>query len=158
VAEICQLAREFVNLSDFERMDGTKTGKLREEFDRALLRAIFAREVHELVLDCHSKVRQCKASDRWGNKYETGETQLSGSPDTTAFNTIHDAFIAFCGLRAAGLSVDEAWNRLGVYVGDDGVTPDLDPEKHAMAAARWGFRLKASGCRRSAYSGAVYRK
>jgi hypothetical protein len=43
-----------------------------------------------------------------------------------------------------GISPKGAIEKLGIYLGDDGVSPDLEPKAHERAAKRWGLRLKTA--------------
>jgi hypothetical protein len=143
VAAICVEVKRFIELGDFERMDGTKTRKLRREFDEPLLMGLFAREFHSAILEAFRKSIDLRTVDRFGQTAETGPTQASGDMATAVMNAIHNKFIAFCGYRRMGLPPREAYDAAGGYVGDDGLSADLDPVAHREAAARWGFILTA---------------
>jgi hypothetical protein len=143
-AAVCHSAREFMSLDDFKRMDGTKSRKLREEFDEPFLRTIFAECSVDGLIKVFRQGMNCVAKDKFGQKCNTEYCQLSGSMDTAVMNALHNAFICFCGYMIMGMTPEEAWDSLGAYCGDDGGSADLDPAAHAKAAKRWGFILESN--------------
>jgi len=72
----------------------------------------------------------------------------SGSPETSVFNTVINAFVAFCTFRTMGLKKQHAWKRLGLYGGDDGVTFDIDVEMYMAVAKDLGLILKCKQAER----------
>jgi hypothetical protein len=85
--------------------------------------------------------------------YKTGTSRASGSPETAAFNSLANAFIAFVAWRRTRrfttfVGADEAYSRLGIYGGDDGLTGDIDQVTYVKAAELVGQVLTAETIRR----------
>jgi hypothetical protein len=74
-------------------------------------------------------------------KYDTGFSRLSGSPETSVFNTFLSAFQAYLTLRE-DMTDKEAFDNLGVYGGDDGVTPRTTARSVKRAGKRLGLVMK----------------
>ena len=126
--------------TDFKRMDGNVKKVLRD-FDIALLIAVFGHQYHERVLEFYAAThnRKCRTSEKVN--YESEESQLSGDPFTSVLNTLRNMLIAFTALRLSGCTADQAWARLGVYGGDDGLTADLPIKHFITASAMWGMEV-----------------
>lgn len=78
-----------------------------------------------------------------GRKYNSGHSRGSGSGETADFNSIDTACSDYCALRQTtvngrNLTPEEAWAKLGLYGGDDSLTPDVDPDFVVKAAAVFG--------------------
>jgi hypothetical protein len=119
----------FVN--DFSRFDGTITRGLREHFDWAFLQAAFDTSTDVRL---QSLVNQkVKIKNLFGDvelAYNTHFSQNTGDGLTSLGHTIRNAGLHYQAFRACGLQPHQAWEALGLYGGDDGVTPippDLDP-------------------------------
>lgn len=128
--------------TDFSSWDGTHSLPLCL-FERALGRRYFAPRHHAewdtLVMSQYN----APGSTRFGVKYSTVWSRLSGSSDTSAFNSVDNAFLAYCVRRESGEDGECAWNRLGLYGGDDGITCDVSPKTYNRIATRLGHSLKA---------------
>nr|QXV86521.1 RNA-dependent RNA polymerase [Nodaviridae sp.] len=74
---------------------------------------------------CFDQVFQQTARTTSGLRYQSGFGTRSGSPITTDGNTIINAFIVYASLRNIGYTADNAWLNLGLYAGDDGLSPML---------------------------------
>jgi hypothetical protein len=110
----------------------------------------FRPEYHQPVLELHRRQQNCTAYGKFGTKYNTGTAQGSGVPDTADFNSLLNAFGAFVALRRTCnvhtgefYTPEEAYNKLGVYGGDDGFTADIDPHVYERAIADIGQSLTA---------------
>lgn len=74
--------------------------------------------------------------------YQQGHARSSGSPETSAFNTILTAAISYLAHRMSDYDPLQAWSNLGILGGDDSLLrglPNVSPEqfaKTATAAAR----------------------
>ena len=112
--------------SDAARMDGRVTQPSRDVEYQAMLRA-YHREHHVELLDSMDKQSHRKAVTPHGVWYETGTARLSGSSETADFNSLDDAEMAYHAYRRMGLTPEQAWKKLGIYGGDDGLSGDLDP-------------------------------
>lgn len=147
VAEICVKAKEFVNLSDFTRMDGTITNALRMVDRRLYMQGFpsYRPPLNELL----KRNVDNKIAFTSGNKADQGAAQASGAPGTSVDQTIRAAFCSYfayrnvaqqCGKR---LSPSECFSRLGLHFGDDGIDPDLPTVNHEWSARKCGLLLEA---------------
>ncbi len=138
----------FVVETDANKMDGSI-----QELFRDILVACFTRAFGEAysseITRLERKERYVTAKTANGIKYETNATILSGSIITSVLGSITNAFINYVALRYTHGS-DEAWARMGLYGGDDGVTFDLPAHHLKKAAATLGMAFDAeeiaSGC------------
>lgn len=126
--------------TDFSRFDGHGSNLMRD-FERMLLLRYFNPEHHEQLCVLHQAQYKSKAKLALGTKFMTEYMRTSGSPDTSIMNSIFNAYIAYLGLRIDGREPDEAWQGLGLYGGDDGLTPDIDVKKYVSAAQMVGQEL-----------------
>lgn len=138
VASICAGAG-FVISTDFSRFDGHVTNELRKFEDSVMFASFDARYHDELKMLLDSQ-RALPGRGPKGTKYDTASTRLSGSPETSLFNTLDNAFIAYVALRQTNDS-KRAWIKLGLYGGDDGLTADVDPSVYVRAASAVGQKL-----------------
>jgi len=154
VASTCQKAKRHAANTDYTRYDGG-INDLSRLFETMLLARAFKPEYKSSVLDLHSKQYQVQASTKFGVKYNTGYTRASGSPETAVMNAAYNAFISYVAYRIGGLMVpgldpEEAYNALGIYVGDDGLNADIDPDAMSNAANMCGQELKCEIVRKGA--------
>lgn len=146
VVEICASAQIVVN-TDLSKFDGRVSGVLRELEMLTLLRA-YSHEHHQEVLDLHRSQFNLPATTTFGTVYNSGTARASGSPETAAFNSIANSFMAFLAFRrlrvnGAFLNPKEAWARLGIYGGDDGLTADMDVSVYVSSCGLVGQVLAA---------------
>jgi len=139
VTDILRAART-VCLTDFSKFDGTHS-KFLCDFELMFLKALFAPEYHREIQDLYTKQYNATGYTTFGCKYNTGFSRLSGSPETSAFNTIDNMFVAFCAFRRMGYCPKDAYDRLGLYGGDDGMTPDISVAKYTETAKLMGLKL-----------------
>jgi hypothetical protein len=149
VAEIAASAKSHVNATDFSRCDGTISSYLRR-FELRMLEWMFTAESIAELRELHRGQYDVMAFGKFGTQYETYYSRLSGSPETSSLNSIMNAFVAFCTLRRTQVTrggpfiqADEAWERLGIYGGDDGLSVDMDPDLYHNTAGAFGMRLTA---------------
>jgi len=147
IAKICQNASSHVTNSDFSKFDGHCSNLVRDLERMVLLRA-FRHEFHETLIDLHESQYRLKAYTTRGVKYDTCYARLSGSPETSTFNGITNAFVSYLERRSVRedgtcYTAEQAWNALGIYGGDDGVTADADSSTYVRAAAMIGQVLTA---------------
>lgn len=125
VAHICSNA-QMVCSTDFSKFDGHVTEALRM-FERMILLRAFRKEYHADVSRLHKSQYGMHGIGYFGTHYEQDYARASGSPETSCLNSIDNAFMAYVALRQH-LTPDEAWNSLGIYGGDDGLTPDVNAD------------------------------
>ena len=132
----------FIVPTDYSAWDGTHSKPLCD-FENLVLRRFFAPEYHEEVSKLQMSQYKAPGVTRHGVRYTTEWSRLSGSSDTSSFNTIDNALVMFCALRDSGRSPDEAWNGLGLFGGDDGIQANLDVAWINRIVKRMGHVLKA---------------
>jgi len=132
VSNICLLSAH-VLVTDYSKFDGHLSNALRL-LERQVWMFAFPQHRNELsiILD---NTMYLKAHATFGTTYDTGTSRCSGSPETSVMNTIDNAFITFLAWRKLNLPPDYAYKKLGIYGGDDGLTPDL-PAQAANVAAK----------------------
>jgi hypothetical protein len=134
-------AKSFIE-TDFSRFDGNQNNATRCLESKFLTR-FYAGENRTKALDLWRKGQNARGMTAKGVKYNTGASRLSGSPETSVFNTLINAFVAFYSFRLEGKSVDEAYKCLGYYGGDDGITPWTGTTaSYERAAANCGLKIK----------------
>jgi len=152
VTTICQSAAEFVNISDYFRMDGTIKRTLRQ-VDRTLyMRAFpeFRSELNELF----KRNTDNNVSFQSGVSGEQGSAHASGHPGTSVDQTTRAAFCSYFAYRnvrdqhGRPLDPQTAFDSLGIHFGDDGLDADLPTSNHVWAAKNLGLILEASTIQR----------
>jgi len=128
--------------TDFSKFDGTHS-KFLCEFELMLLLRFFGSRYHEEVAKLSTEQYYAKATTKNKVRYNTEFSRLSGSSDTSTFNTADNALVSYIALRVTGHSKIEAFDKLGFYGGDDGLTGDVDPTLFERVCARLGLTLKA---------------
>jgi hypothetical protein len=146
VCDICADS-DYVDMTDFSRMDGRVSNIARELERRAMFRA-FGRDYTMVLYELMRKQTFLTAITTTGIKYKTEFQRLSGSPETSAFNTMLTAFIAYLTYRrqknmyGAFNQAPEAWAMLGIYGGDDGLSACFDQATAKATAGRVGQKLE----------------
>jgi hypothetical protein len=154
VAAVCSNA-DFVNISDYHRMDGTITHVLRQ-VDRAVCMKAYVNHRAKL-----NQLLKTNADNQGflplGTTFDQGPSHGSGCSATSLFQTLRAAFTAYLGFRHATfengrkLTAEEAFQSLGCHLGDDGIDAQLPVDAHTWAAGKVGLILEAStvsrGCR-----------
>jgi len=151
VTGIAQVASE-MHMTDYTRMDGTVSETLRA-LELALMLALFPSEYHAEIVELASKNHHCKAKGRFGTTYETLWSRLSGSPETSSFNTICTKFNNFVARRLDGHDVMDAFDatgRYGMFGGDDGLATEVTVSSYETSARMLGLKLKCDTLPRGA--------
>jgi len=151
IAMICATAL-FAYNTDLSRFDGRVSKYLRTLESMYMMRWVrkdYAADLAELMASQHGQ----RATTRFGVKFKTGYSRLSGSPETSSFNTVDNAFMAFKALRTTRINgefmtADQAFAKLGIYGGDDGLTADVDPTSYVKACASVGQKLEIAETQR----------
>jgi hypothetical protein len=146
VARVCESADVNAANTDFSRYDGHISNIIRH-LERCILLRAFAPEHHERLAELHSRQYNLRGCTTTGVKYDTDFTRASGSPETSAFNSIDNKFVAFLNFRMTKvngmfLTPEEAWVKPGLYGGDDGLTADVQPQVYVKAAASVGLVIE----------------
>jgi len=142
VAEVCELSENGAGNTDFSRMDG-RVGEVPRTLERQICMRLFHSDYHPELLELLRSQTGLRGRTRFGVTYESGDSRLSGSPETSAFNTLLSAFTAYLTFRRTKtngrfFTPREAWVRLGVYGGDDGLTADFDAGIYTTSATMVG--------------------
>jgi hypothetical protein len=147
VTQICETA-DFVNISDYKRMDGTITMALRK-VERAVMMKAFPQHRAKLNELFKSNVNN-KGFLPHGTTFEQGSSQGSGCSATSLFQTLRAAFTAFLAFRhtekyegGPTYNAVEAYGALGIHLGDDGLDAGLPIRSHKWAATSTGLILEA---------------
>lgn len=130
----------FATPTDFSKFDGHGSNLMRT-LERMILLRSFHQQYHKQLIDIHESQFNLKAYGKFGTWYQQGFSRASGSPETSIFNTTFNAFITYLARRlmcvdGANLSPKQAWDGLGIYGGDDGLTADT-PSECLSSAAKW---------------------
>jgi hypothetical protein len=142
VSLVCMRCRDYVGLTDFSRFDGRVSEHVRY-LEQLVLMRYFAPKYHAWIREIHQRQFNCSAFAPFDVTYQSGTARASGSPETSVFNSVVNAFVAYYALRktkgnAGFYSPAEAWSRLGIYGGDDGMTADVQPDVYQAAASAVG--------------------
>jgi len=149
VVEICTNAK-FVNISDYKRMDGTIKYALRR-VDRVVSMKAFANHTAKLNEILKTNVDN-KGFLPHATTFDQGPVHGSGCSATSLFQTNRAAFNAYLAFRHTPFpsgggrmyTPEEAFNSLGIHLGDDGLDGDLPVESHKWASRLTGLVLEAS--------------
>lgn len=131
--------------TDFTTFDGSHSDHM-TWFELAFLLRCF-NAYSDVLVKLFNRLRYAGAKTTSGIEYAKGGTRLSGSDDTSIFNTLINMLVTFITLCLMGFNADQAWSTIqlkGVYGGDDGIMGDLDITIYARVAKRMGLILKAN--------------
>jgi len=128
--------------TDFSAWDATHSEDL-AKFELALCLRFFSTEYHSEISQLVMEQYRASAVTRHGVKYNSGWARLSGSSDTSAFNSVDNALVMYITNRESGMGADLAWNRLGLFGGDDGLMADVDTVVLEKVVKRMGHKIKA---------------
>jgi hypothetical protein len=154
VCAVLEGAKRAVN-TDLSRFDGRVSQVLRE-LEKLILMRAFHPSYHSQLLELHRSQYCLHGVGTFGTEYETDYTRCSGSPETAAFNSAANAFMAFLALRTtrrngAFLTPAQAYASLGIYGGDDGMTADVDPAAYVKSCASVGQKLTVEEIKRGEF-------
>lgn len=141
VARVATGAR-FIVPTDYSAWDGTHSKPLCE-FENQILRRFFHPDYHAEVSALQMTQYQAPGFTRFGVRYNTEWSRLSGSSDTSSFNTIDNAMVMYFALRDSGKTMFDAWESLGLFGGDDGIQANLDVAWINRVVKKMGHVLKA---------------
>lgn len=143
VAEIMQASDHHAYMGDFSRMDGRVSPAVRD-IEKIVMETWFSEEYHEAIREWASRNFNLQARTANGVSYETGTSRLSGSPETSAFNSIVTGLVMYISFRLQGYEVLEAATLMNTKVivgGDDSAAADVDPDTATKAAQMVGQKL-----------------
>lgn len=139
IAAITRFAQWVVE-TDFSRMDG-RVGEVPRFLELLLVTAVFAKQYLPRLRVLLASQTFLHCVTHFGVKYNSEWSRASGSPETSVFNTLLAAFVIFLTYRLQGLGIIEAFEKLGAFLGDDGVSADVKVETALRAATMVGQKL-----------------
>jgi hypothetical protein len=149
VVQVCAYPTQTIVETDFSRFDGTVSPAVRD-LERMVLMRAFKPEYHAELIELHRSQYGLPAITTLGVRYDVGTARASGSPETAIMNSIVNAFVAYLVFRTSAdrwgrcPSPQGAYNRLGVYGGDDGLTGNVDQVRYEASAKSLGLKLTAA--------------
>lgn len=127
---------------DYSRMDGRTSVDYRVHVVEPVLLGLVADEHKEALRELLEREREVVVSSRKAKKStKTKGANVSGSAITTLVNTLNAAFNEYAARRLAGEPKDVAFQRLGVYFGDDSVFDGVIKDQVVELAARLGMKM-----------------
>lgn len=128
--------------TDFTRFDGTHSHAL-YDFELAVMLRAFVPCYHDEIRTLQAAMRNAKAVTTNFVRYNTGGSRLSGAADTSIGNTLDNALISYMTYRRMGHVPNKAFQMLGIYGGDDGISPDVDTKSMEEVVKNLGLSVKA---------------
>jgi hypothetical protein len=143
VAALARLSCHHLSFTDFTRMDGTISQVIRL-LERIVVMRAFVRESHNELDRLMQTQSDLRGVTQFGLWYQTLWARLSGSAETSPFNTLVNVFTTYLAWRMTKVSGDyvcaeDAYDQLGLAGGDDGVTPDLPAASFERACGALGL-------------------
>jgi hypothetical protein len=154
VVDVLADAETAVN-TDFSRFDGRISNLLRH-LEKIVFTRAFKKCYLPDLLDLLRSQQNLTGTGRHGTSYESGTSRGSGSPETSCSNTFDNAFVGYLALRSEPYlgrqrTPREAWDALGIYGGDDGMTPVVSTQAYERAASQLGLKLECDQVRRGEF-------
>lgn len=145
--ELVRLAQSnpFLDEGDFSRFDGTQ-GPIQTLVLLAILKRAFSLDHHDFIDECLQKQTFAPAYCDFNVKFNTKWITISGSADTSARNTLNNAFCAYVANRMSKRrgfepTAQEAFDQLGLYGGDDSINTAFTSVNIVDAARMLGLKL-----------------
>lgn len=153
VADVCVEACVIAK-TDCHRMDGHYDERA-NELHRRVFAYGFHRDHHVHLFETMRRMVNMRGITTHGVRCMTGQAEASGKASTAVDNSNLNAFMAFLGYRktvnprtAAYYTPGQAWDMLGIYAGDDGLSRDFVAAKMVEAADCMGQVLELEGVTR----------
>lgn len=145
-ARLQNLAAEFqkLNITDISKCDGS-IGYIHYLLTLTLCLRAFKKEYSNEIVQLLYKESVASGSTNKRVPYKQKFTTLSGSSDTSWRNTVINAFNDYVGLRKT-LTAAQAFKRLGLYGGDDGISTNQLSHLVNETYAQLGMKIKAIQC------------
>lgn len=139
---ICRRSKLVAN-TDYSKFDGTIGAWLNEKETTFFQRAFAPEFVAELTQLCNG-MTNIQGSTKHAISFVLWYARVTGSSQTSAANSFSNALVCYCAQRYNRQSPAAAWRGLGLYGGDDGLTPITDGLDKALehVAAVLGLKLK----------------
>jgi hypothetical protein len=139
---VCELAEQCEDLADgdYSRWDG-RLAALHQVLQRHAFLRYFPKAFHQhlikLLDEEWSELGTRKARTAHGLNYAVGSSRTSGSAITSLGNTLNNAFEKYCAWRLTGLPAQMAYDRLGIYGGDDSLDRGDLPQTAIETITKW---------------------
>lgn len=127
--------------TDISKCDGSR-GYIHYCLDMAVMMRSFSHIYHDEILRLLRKEAYAIGVTKFDLKYECDYNTLSGSSKTSWGNTITNAFNNYVALRYDN-EPKQAWDKLGLFGGDDGLAIGVESKQLESTFARLGMLLKA---------------
>jgi hypothetical protein len=148
VSELAQ-RNDLLIETDFSRMDGHINTPARL-VELGAVMGLFDPRYHSDLYEANASQMELDAVTTNGVRFHTGLARIPGSMHTSVFNTLVNACVAYQAIRRTRnpftgkyFCPENAWNMLGIYGGDDGLTPFVPSNIYEKAAAEAGQKLTA---------------
>jgi hypothetical protein len=130
--------------TDFSKFDGTHNHLL-SDFELQVCLYLFPPLYHDEITELLRTQHTTMARTAHGVTYQPGESRLSGSAETSIFNTLCNALVAYVTYRHDRPSIgpDGAYHCLGIYGGDDGLSIDVSSQRYQITASVFGLTMTA---------------
>ncbi len=103
---------------DYSKFDGTKGMIHHLVCKMALMKWVRPKDMN-LLASLLEKETNVWVKNKYGQRFWNRYQQISGSSDTSDFNSMANAFEKYCAYRVGGYGSRAAWDALGLYGGDD---------------------------------------
>lgn len=125
---------------DISKCDGS-LGYIHYVLTQAIVIRAFAPLYHKEIMTLLARESRAKGITSFELLYETLNNTLSGSSITSPKNTLANAFNNYCVNRHT-LETSAAWDALGIYGGDDGISNYSDPKRVSEIHAQLGMKVE----------------
>lgn len=132
-----------VVVDDTTRLDGS-CGEFQHIVHKTCVMRAFAPQYKAELSSMLEREANATGFTSTGLHYKATFNTLSGSSDTSTKNSITTAFNHYVERRLCGLKPIAAYQALGMYGGDDGITFDCNPSVLERVYAKTGLLVKTS--------------
>ncbi len=126
---------------DFNRYDGTQTSFSVDVTTMGMLDA-FDPAYHDEIRSLRYEISYCVMVTENKIKYNTFDSMKSGSADTSEANTYNHGFAQYSHFRNIGFNKNNAYQRIGICAGDDGLLRTTDPRNYEQTCKDLHLSLK----------------
>lgn len=129
--------------TDFSRYDGTQTS-FDVDVNTAVMLQLFHPTHHDKIRSLRYELSYSTFTTEHGVTYCTYDTNKSGCADTSKDNTVLHGFCQFCHFRNEGFDKKQAWIKIGLCGGDDGLFRTRNPKGYEKTCLDLGKILKSN--------------
>jgi hypothetical protein len=128
---------------DFSKYDGTQV-TIFVDLMTAVLCGLFDAVYHDEIRQLRYELSYAVFVTEYGVKFNSKDSQKSGSAATSKDNTVSHAYVQYCHFRNIGFSIPDAYARVRMCAGDDGVTRTSDPDNYVKTCTDLRLVLKCN--------------